>query len=95
MNRRQLNSRLIESAIERRNHDVASTNWYDEAVQMFEDKEARRIASDRSGLAWRLHDPRFAKLAQVVVRQFPKSRAKTIVAVDSRGNVIEEKEVHT
>jgi hypothetical protein len=55
--------------------------------------EARRVASDPALLGLRGHDPRLDAVRQIEVLTFPGERSIWLVAIDSRGNVLVEKEI--
>ena len=93
MSRRALNSMLIEQAIDRRQRERRTVDRRDELCRLVEGSEARRIASSPNGLGWRLNDPRLAQLAQIEVQNLPGLGGRKIIAVDSRGNVLAEKEI--
>lgn len=62
-------------------------------ARLIEGSEARRVASDPALLGLRRHDPRLDQIVQIEVLKTPGSGLVTLVAVDSRGNVLVEKEI--
>jgi hypothetical protein len=62
-------------------------------ARLIEGAEARRVASDPALLGLRRHDPRLDEIRQIEVLTFPGQQNIWLVAIDSRGNILVEKEI--